>query len=93
MVFQSVLFTNRSGVSTGSDEWRMNGLILAQVWMDSKPVDFITTLHRTVHETDTPQNKKVVKSKGKRMAMTFLAPLVLQIIAIMWATLFTPIRL
>ena len=92
MAFQSVLFTNRSGVSTGSDEWRMNGLILAQVWMDSKPVDFVT-LHRTVHETDTPQNKKVVKRKGKRMAVTFLAPLVLQIVAIMWVTLFTPIRL
>ena len=37
----------------------MNGLVLAQVWMNNQPVYFMTTLHR-------PQNKKVGKRKGEK---------------------------
>ena len=51
----------KRGFPQGSEEWRINGLVLAQVWMDNKPVYFMTTLLRPVHEIDTPQNKKVVK--------------------------------
>lgn len=44
----------------------MNGRVMVQVWMDNKPVYFMTTLYRPVHETDTPQNQKFLKRKGRK---------------------------
>ena len=70
------------------DEWSRS----AQVWMDNQPVYFMTTLHRPVHEIDNHKIRTLGKEKVKRMALTFLALLLFQIIAI-WVGLITTIRL
>ena len=57
----------------------MNGLILAQVWIDNQPVYFMTTLHRPVHEIDNHKIRTLGKEKVKRMALTFLALLTQQL--------------
>ena len=91
-----IIHKSKWGFPWGSDEWRINGPVLAQVWMDNKPAYFMTTLHRPIHQIDTPQNKEVVRRKGKRvkrMGLAFLALFVFQIITIIWVTLITPFRL
>ena len=61
-----IIHKSKWGFPWGSDEWRINGPVLAQVWMDNKPAYFMTTLHRPIHQIDTPQNKEVVRRKGKK---------------------------
>jgi len=63
---KSIIYKSKRGFPRGSNEWRMNEPILAQVWMDSKPVNFLTTLHRPVFDDATPDNQRIVKRKGKK---------------------------
>ena len=46
--------------------WRMKEAILAQVWIDSKPVHFLSTIHAPEHDAAVPAAERIVKRKGKR---------------------------
>jgi len=61
-----IIHKSKRGFPRGSNEWRMNRPILAQVWMNSKPVYFLTTLHHPVFDDTTPDNQRIVKRKGKK---------------------------
>ena len=44
----------------------MKSPILAQVWIDSKPVHFLSTIHSPDHDAAVPAADRTVKRKGKR---------------------------
>ena len=48
----------------GFSDWTMCGPILAQVWVDNKPVYFLSTIHRPEHDPDTKEDCKSVKRRG-----------------------------
>ena len=54
------------GRKCGDNMWRMKSPILAQVWIDSKPVHFSSTIHSPEHDAVVPAADRTVKRKGKR---------------------------
>ena len=54
------------GRKRGDDMWRMKAEILAQVWIDSRPVHFLSSIHPPEHDAAVLGADKTVKRKGKR---------------------------
>ena len=54
------------GRKRGDNMWRMKSSIVAQVWVDSKPVHLLTTIHAPEYDASVPAADRTVKRKGKR---------------------------
>ena len=44
-------------------QWLMSGPILAQSWLDTKPVYFLSTIHKSHYLPSTPEKNTVVKRR------------------------------
>ena len=47
----------------GYSQWLMSGPILAQSWLDTKPVYFLSTIHKPHYPPGTPEKNTVVKRR------------------------------
>lgn len=54
------------GRKRGDSMWRAKSPILAQMWIDSKPVHFLSTIHAPEHDAAVLAADRSVKRKGKR---------------------------
>lgn len=63
---QGIVEKSKRKFPRGSIDWRMEKNILAVTWLDNKPVNFLTTIHKSDYDKDTPIEKRTVKRKGKK---------------------------
>ena len=54
------------GSKRNDNMWRTKSPILTKVWIDNKPVHFLSKIHAPEHDALVPVADRTVKRKGKR---------------------------
>lgn len=62
---RDILIENPRAHQRGYTKWTMAGPVLAQSWLDSKPVYFLSTIHESQHAPDAPRSDMFVKRRGQ----------------------------
>ena len=55
-------------------QWLMSGPIFAQSWLDTKPVYFLSTIHKPYYAPGTPEKNTVVKRRSGARGMDVSCP-------------------
>ena len=66
---KEIIMKTKMKLQRGYSDWRMCGPVLAQVWIDSKPVHILSTIHYPNYDDEVANSTIYVKRKGKKGAV------------------------
>ena len=72
------VFPQKPKPARGSSPWRTCDRMLAVSWCDNKPVYFLSTIHKPLHNPDTSQANKDVRRRSKQGVVQVPCPTVLK---------------